>query len=151
MPARAGGAGVILTSLQRTLKNRSSGTGQMARARRAARARGISVTSFERYVQPTIRLVRLGRMVLVPWPSWIAGWTSTLVEPSRTTGSATSDEADAVEALIGRIEVVRLALRERGDAAEAVLGELEEAIEMWEAGPTCGGAGSFGRGPASLG
>jgi hypothetical protein len=32
----------------------------------AAASLGMSVDSFERYVQPTIRLLRLGRMVLVP-------------------------------------------------------------------------------------
>jgi len=32
----------------------------------AAAAIGIGLDSFERYVQPTIRLVRLGRMRLVP-------------------------------------------------------------------------------------
>jgi len=32
----------------------------------AAAALGMSVDSFERHVQPTIRLVRLGRMRLVP-------------------------------------------------------------------------------------
>jgi hypothetical protein len=32
----------------------------------AARALGMSLISFERHVQPTIRLVRLGRMRLVP-------------------------------------------------------------------------------------
>ena len=32
----------------------------------AAAALGMSVDSFERHVQPTLRLLRLGRMVLVP-------------------------------------------------------------------------------------
>jgi hypothetical protein len=32
----------------------------------AAQALGMSLNSFERHVQPTIRLVRLGRMRLVP-------------------------------------------------------------------------------------
>jgi hypothetical protein len=32
----------------------------------AAAALGMSIDSFERHVQPTIRLVRLGRMRLVP-------------------------------------------------------------------------------------
>jgi hypothetical protein len=32
----------------------------------AAAALGMSLDSFERYVQPTMRLVRLGRMRLVP-------------------------------------------------------------------------------------
>jgi excisionase family DNA binding protein len=32
----------------------------------AAEAMGMSLDSFERHVQPTIRLVRLGRMRLVP-------------------------------------------------------------------------------------
>jgi hypothetical protein len=32
----------------------------------AAAALGMSVDSFERHVQPTLRLVRLGRMRLVP-------------------------------------------------------------------------------------
>jgi hypothetical protein len=32
----------------------------------AAAAIGMSLDSFERHVQPTIRLLRLGRMVLVP-------------------------------------------------------------------------------------
>jgi hypothetical protein len=32
----------------------------------AAHALGMSLNSFERHVQPTIRLVRLGRMRLVP-------------------------------------------------------------------------------------
>ena len=32
----------------------------------AAAALGMSLDSFERHIQPTLRLVRLGRMVLVP-------------------------------------------------------------------------------------
>ena len=32
----------------------------------AAAALGMSLDSFERYVQPTVRMVRLGRMRLVP-------------------------------------------------------------------------------------
>jgi predicted protein tyrosine phosphatase len=32
----------------------------------AAAALGMSLDSFERYVQPNLRLIRLGRMVLIP-------------------------------------------------------------------------------------
>jgi len=38
----------------------------LTREEAAAAIGGMSLDSFERYVQPTIRLVRLGRIVLVP-------------------------------------------------------------------------------------
>ena len=47
----------------------------------AAAAIGMSLDSFERHVQPTLKLVRLGKMRLVPVGE-LAGWLERHAEPT---------------------------------------------------------------------
>jgi len=52
----------------------------------AAEALGISIDSFERYVQPEIRVIRRGRMRLIPYRElerWATENAALVLEPNR--------------------------------------------------------------------